>query len=127
MSGLCLSVSMCTYNGARFLREQLESIASQIRLPDELVVCDDGSTDATLAILTEYAKAVRFPVRIQCNTSRLGPAKNFEQAISLCKGEIIVLSDQDDIACISVFLVKNVAISVLFCLIVMKLQLLQWI
>lgn len=88
---------MCTYNGARFLREQLKSIASQPRLPDELVVCDDGSTDATLAILTEYAKAVRFPVRIQCNTSPLGPAKNFEQAISLCKGDIIVLSDQDDV------------------------------
>jgi glycosyltransferase involved in cell wall biosynthesis len=92
-----ISIAMCTYNGARFLREQLDSIASQTRLPDELVVCDDGSTDTTLALLTEYANTVKFPVRIRCNTSRLGAARNFEQAISLVQGDIIALSDQDDV------------------------------
>ncbi len=92
-----VSVAMCTLNGARFLREQLESIASQTRLPDELVVCDDCSVDATLAILRHYAKAVEFPVRIRCNAQPLGVAKNFEQAITHTAGDIIVLSDQDDI------------------------------
>jgi hypothetical protein len=88
---------MCTFNGARFLREQLESITSQTRLPDEVFVCDDGSVDATLAILGHYAKAVEFPVRIRCNAQRLGAVKNFEQAITHTTGDIIVLSDQDDI------------------------------
>jgi hypothetical protein len=97
MSHHRLSISMCTYNGALFLREQLKSIASQTRMPDELVVCDDGSTDATLEILADYGKDANFAVRIHCNTKRLGPAKNFERAIFLCKGDIIVLSDQDDI------------------------------
>jgi hypothetical protein len=92
-----VSVAMCTYNGERFLREQMESIASQTHLPDELVVCDDGSTDGTCALLEEYARGVPFSVKIRRNAIRLGPAKNFEQAISLCGGEIIVLSDQDDI------------------------------
>ena len=72
-----ISVVMCTYNGAKFLREQLDSIASQILLPDELVVCDDGSTDATLSILKEYACSVKFSVRALCNPSRLGAVKNF--------------------------------------------------
>ncbi len=97
MERQCLSVAMCTYNGDRFLREQMESIAAQARLPDELVVCDDGSTDGTLALLGEYARIVPFSVKIRRNATRLGPGKNFEQAISLCGGEIIVLCDQDDI------------------------------
>lgn len=92
-----MSVVMCTYEGARFLQEQLDSIAAQTRLPDELVVCDDGSTDATPAILTRYAEAAAFPVRVRRNASRLGVARNFEQAISLARGEILALSDQDDV------------------------------
>ena len=92
-----VSIAMCTYNGEKFLKEQLCSIASQASLPDELVVCDDGSTDTTLPILRHYASSVAFPVRIYCNASRLGFAKNFEQAISLTDGDIIVLSDQDDV------------------------------
>jgi glycosyltransferase involved in cell wall biosynthesis len=92
-----VSLAMCTYNGSQFLREQLDSIASQTRLPDEVVVCDDGSVDATLAILEHYAKAVEFPIRIHCNAQPLGVAKNFEQAITHTTGDIIILSDQDDI------------------------------
>lgn len=92
-----VSVAMCTYDGARFLQEQLDSIAAQSRPPDELVVCDDGSTDATPAILTRFAEAAAFLVRVQRNPSRLGVAKNFEQAIRLASGEIIALSDQDDV------------------------------
>lgn len=92
-----VSVAMCTYNGARFLLDQLSSIALQTRPPDELVICDDGSTDKTLAIVTRYAGTVEFPVRVHRNSQRLGPAKNFEQALSLCRGDIVALSDQDDV------------------------------
>jgi len=88
---------MCTYNGAFYLPEQLRSIASQSCLPDELVICDDRSVDNTPALLKEFADQTPFPVRLHWNETRLGPAKNFEQAIRLCGNEIIVLCDQDDI------------------------------
>ena len=88
---------MCTFNGERFLRQQLESIAGQERLPDELVVCDDGSRDASLEILQEFASRARFPVRIIRNEKNLGSTKNFEKVISLCDGDLIALCDQDDV------------------------------
>src|SRR5208282_3322611 len=91
-----VSVAMCTYNGSRFLTEQLRSIASQSHPPREMVVCDDGSTDDTVSLLRKFAEQRLFPIRIFCNEERLGPAKNFEKAISLCSGDIIVFSDQDD-------------------------------
>ncbi len=55
-----LSVAMCTYNGARYLREQLESIAGQTRPPDELVICDDCSDDATDRIVRDFANGSFF-------------------------------------------------------------------
>lgn len=88
---------MCTYNGSRYLAQQLESIASQNELPDELIVCDDRSTDQTLEILEAFSQKAPFRVRLFWNVERLGPAKNFEKAVRLCEGEIIALSDQDDI------------------------------
>lgn len=88
---------MCTYDGARFLREQLDSIAGQTRLPDELVVCDDGSRDGTLPLLESFAAAAPFPVRIHVNPTQLGTAKNFERALGLAAGAIIALADQDDV------------------------------
>ena len=94
---LQISVALCTYNGARFLPEQLASIAAQTRLPDELVVCDDGSTDDTLATLERFAATVPFPVRIIRNPVNLRSTKNFEKAISLCTGDLIALCDQDDV------------------------------
>ena len=96
-SNSTISIAMCTFNGADYLQEQLVSITKQTRLPDELVVCDDGSTDSTLQILDEFKKKVLFPVIIHCNKKRLGATKNFEKVITLCKGEIIALSDQDDV------------------------------
>jgi glycosyltransferase involved in cell wall biosynthesis len=88
---------MCTYNGARFLPEQLESIAAQTRLPDELVVCDDGSTDETVEVIKAFAGRASFAVRLEINKERFGSTKNFEKAIGLCEGAIIALADQDDI------------------------------
>lgn len=92
-----ISVAMCTYNGARFLEEQLDSIAAQCRLPDELVVCDDGSNDGTVEIVKHFAERAVFPVRFCRNQKTLGSTRNFENAISLCRGDLIALCDQDDI------------------------------
>ncbi|AKB86149.1 Alpha-L-Rha alpha-1,3-L-rhamnosyltransferase [Methanococcoides methylutens MM1] len=92
-----ISVALCTYNGSHYLQEQLESIAQQTRLPDELVICDDQSTDNTIEIVKKFATKAHFPVRLIINEKNLGSTKNFEQAIGLCKGDIIALSDQDDV------------------------------
>jgi len=92
-----ISIAMCTYNGNSYLEEQLSSISQQTRLPDEMVVCDDGSTDLTVQILKDFEKRTSFSVRFYCNENRLGYAKNFEKAINLCDGDIIFLSDQDDV------------------------------
>ncbi len=94
---LSVSVAMCTYNSERFLRPQLQSIAAQTRLPDEVVVCDDGSQDDTLKILRQWDELVPFPVRIVRNEKNLGYTKNFEQAMRLCTGDVIFLSDHDDV------------------------------
>ena len=91
------SVALCTYNGVRFLNEQLQSIATQTRLPDELVVCDDASTDATVECLQSFARTAPFPIQLQRNPQNLGCTANFEQAIRLCQGNLIALCDQDDI------------------------------
>jgi glycosyltransferase involved in cell wall biosynthesis len=97
MGTIRISIAMCTFNGARYLSEQLSSIASQTTPPDELIVCDDGSVDDTIRILSTFATQVPFDVRVFENEARLGPVKNFEKAISLCRGEIIALCDQDDV------------------------------
>ena len=91
------SIAMCTFNGAAYLPEQLNSIVEQTAQPFELVVCDDGSTDATRELLNEFASTSSFPVKVYVNETVLGVKKNFEKAISLCSGEVIVLSDQDDV------------------------------
>ncbi len=92
-----ISVALCTYNGERFLGRQLASMQQQTRLPDELVVCDDCSTDSTIEILNGFAASSPFPVRITRNDQNLGFVANFERAIRLCEGNLIALSDQDDI------------------------------
>jgi glycosyltransferase involved in cell wall biosynthesis len=92
-----ISVALCTYNGANFLREQLSSIVAQTRHPDELVVCDDGSADATVAIITEFASKAQFPVHFHSNVHNLGVAANFSKAVGLCSGDLVAFSDQDDV------------------------------
>jgi glycosyltransferase involved in cell wall biosynthesis len=88
---------MCTYNGSRFLREQLESIAAQTKLPEELVICDDCSRDETVEIVREFAKNASFRVRLEVNAANLGSTRNFERAVRLCDGDIVALADQDDV------------------------------
>src|SRR5271168_2200141 len=92
-----ISVALCTYNGERFLSRQLASMLQQSRLPDELVVCDDRSTDNTIEILQDFSASAGFPVKITRNEHNLGFVANFERAIQLCQGDLIALSDQDDI------------------------------
>ena len=88
---------MCTYNGSRHLSEQLESIGTQTRLPDELVICDDCSSDDTIRIIERFSASAPFAVRLEINTQNLGSTKNFEKAIRLCQGDLIALADQDDV------------------------------
>jgi glycosyltransferase involved in cell wall biosynthesis len=97
MSTLRISVAMCTYNGARFLSEQLESIGAQTRLPDEVIVCDDRSTDESAEIVKSFAHHAPFSIHLEVNANNLGSTNNFEKAIGLCQGEIIALADQDDV------------------------------
>lgn len=92
-----ISVAMCTWNGASYLPAQLTSILKQTRKPDELVVCDDVSSDTTKKLLDSFASNSDFPVRVIENSTRLGSTGNFAKAISICTGEVIVLADQDDI------------------------------
>ncbi len=97
-----ISVAMCTYNGSKFVREQLDSIAQQTRPPAELIVIDDRSTDATVEIVRDFRQTAPFPVRVHVNDQNVGASskgitKNFEAAVALCQGEFIVPCDQDDI------------------------------
>lgn len=92
-----ISVALCSFNGGRFVAEQLASLASQTLPPSEVVICDDGSADGTLDCVERFAQSVPFPVRIERHQVPLGIAANFSRAIELCSGDVIALSDQDDI------------------------------
>lgn len=92
-----LSVALCTYNGEQFLKAQLESIAAQTKLPDELVISDDGSIDGTLNIIADFAEKAPFAVHVHNNKKRLGVAANFFTTMGYCLGDWIMLCDQDDI------------------------------
>ncbi len=93
---LRISVAMATYNGAPYLAEQLDSILDQSMLPEEIIVCDDGSTDSTQDILNRYA--AKGMLRFFQNDRSLGIAQNFRRAVSLCKGgNYIAFADQDDV------------------------------
>lgn len=97
-----VSVALCTYNGARFIAPQLRSILAQGERIAEIVVADDGSTDATLDIVRAIAaesqtagSAIEF--RILDGPGGNGVTKNFERAVAACRSEFIALSDQDDV------------------------------
>ena len=91
-----ISVAMATYNGAKYVKEQIDSILNQSIQDLELIVCDDCSSDDCWAILQSLA-AADSRIHVYRNEQNLGFKKNFEKAISLCSGEYIALSDQDDV------------------------------
>lgn len=92
-----ISVALCTYNGEKYLSEQLDSILQQSISVNDIVVCDDRSTDKTLAILKEYQRRNPSLFSIIQNSENLGYVDNFEKAINQCSGDLIFLCDQDDI------------------------------
>lgn len=100
-----ISVCMATYNGERFLREQIDSILCQLGPEDELIISDDGSTDGTLGIIESYGDS---RIRLLTHDRTFSVSKfssgyycsnNFANAISHAMGEYIFLSDQDDVWC----------------------------
>ena len=92
-----ISIALCTFNGERFLQQQLDSLLQQDLPPSELVACDDGSTDSTLTLLRDFAAAASFPVTVVQNEDNLGYSRNFAKAAELCTGDIIAFCDQDDV------------------------------
>lgn len=92
-----VSVALCTYNGEKYITDQLNSILSQSRKVDEIIVCDDRSTDSTIKIIKQLGYKYPGIIKTHINEQQLGSVKNFEKAISLTTGDVIFLSDQDDI------------------------------
>jgi glycosyltransferase involved in cell wall biosynthesis len=90
-----ISIALCTYNGAKYLEEQLKSLAEQTLKADEIIICDDNSSDNTVNIIDRYKDNLN--IKLTVNKVNLGVTKNFEQAVSLCQGDIIFLCDQDDV------------------------------
>jgi glycosyltransferase involved in cell wall biosynthesis len=92
-----LSVAMCTYNGEKYIGEQLDSIINQTIKVNEIIICDDCSSDGTLGILNDYQESYPDLIKVIINEKNMGYVKNFEKSISNCTGELIFLSDQDDV------------------------------
>lgn len=94
---MIISVALCTYNGEKFLREQLESILLQSVSVNEVIICDDCSTDETVHIINEFLTNYSEIFKLHVNYKSLGTIKNFEKAVSLTTGDLIFLADQDDV------------------------------
>ena len=96
---MTVGVAMALYNGARFIRKQLDTIRLQTLQPDRVVMCDDGSKDGTTEIVAEYIKEYGLGDTWELikNEENLGYAKNFYKAMSLCNTDLIFLADQDDV------------------------------
>lgn len=99
-----ISVALCTYNGSRFIRDQIRSICLQSLPPNEIVLSDDASTDdcvlmarATLENVLRDHPCLHIELRVVKNRLSLGVTKNFEQAVMLCHGDLVALCDQDDV------------------------------
>jgi len=92
-----VSVAMATFNGEKYIIEQLESLARQTLLPAELIITDDGSTDKTVDLIQGFVNQLNFPVRLVKNEARLGYGRNFMKAASLSQSEYVAFCDQDDV------------------------------
>ena len=88
---MTVSVIMATYNGEKYIKEQLESIVPFLQEGDELIVSDDGSTDSTLDIVREYQNKCKM-IRV-IEDGHTGSSTNFASAVPKCKGEIVLFCD----------------------------------
>jgi len=95
-NGKTVAVVMCTYNGERFLREQLDSILAQTRPADEIIVQDDRSDDSTMDILRQYASRYN-NIKVWQNDRNLGFNLNFKTAVMRATADFVAISDQDDV------------------------------
>lgn len=93
---MSISIALATYNGEKYIRNQLDSIISQSYTDFELIICDDNSSDTTIDIIKSYQEKDN-RISLHLNKSNIGFLKNFEKALSLCKGDYIACCDQDDI------------------------------
>ena len=94
---MLISVALCTYNGRKFISTQLTSILEQDMAVDEIVVCDDCSTDDTVEIIRGFMAQHPAKIKLLQNYVNLGAISTFEKCIGACTGDIIFLADQDDI------------------------------
>jgi len=95
-----ISIALCTYQGAQYLPQQLQSLLAQQRLPDEILVYDDASQDGTWELLLAFvdrAAKQGVPVCLHRNATNVGYVENFTQALRGANGELIFLCDQDDV------------------------------
>lgn len=98
VSNSSVSVVMATYNGSKYIREQIISILPQLEINDELLISDDGSSDDTIEIINEVVTYTKPKCEIRIvNGPKNGVIKNFERLIELASKQIVVFSDQDDI------------------------------
>jgi glycosyltransferase involved in cell wall biosynthesis len=93
---MSISVCMATYNGEKYVREQLDSILKQLGKDDEVVVVDDASTDGTLKVVADIQDT---RIRMTRQSQNRGVIKTFAHAIQQSRGDILFLADQDDIWC----------------------------
>jgi len=92
-----VAVALATFNGERFLREQLASLTAQTVPPSEILIGDDGSTDATLDIVDEFADRSPIAVTVTRNPTRLGFADNFFAIAGRAQADLVAWCDQDDV------------------------------
>lgn len=90
-------VIIATYNGGKYISEQIDSILNQTVLPSRIIIRDDNSSDNTLDLLNEYAINQTVQIEVISDGENLGYIKNFERLISYCNAEVVFFADQDDI------------------------------
>ena len=91
-----VSIAMATFNGSKFIVQQIESILQQDRLPDEIIISDDSSTDNTCLLIDNLLSTSSIEYKLVRNKNRLGYTQNFSTALELVSGDLIFLCDQDD-------------------------------
>ena len=89
-----ISVCLATFNGSKFINRQLNSILCQLCDSDEIIIVDDASTDNTISTIKKNKSPL---IKLYINTENIGPASTFNRALGLASGDLIFLSDQDDI------------------------------